>query len=63
MDGCTVMIFVIFFACAFLGVPIAMALTLGSLIPLMVYTNVPLESIAQKFYTGCDVFSIIAIPF
>ena len=41
MDGCTVMIFVIFFACAFLGVPIAMALTLGSLIPLMVYTNVP----------------------
>ena len=43
MDGCTVMIFVIFFACAFLGVPIAMALTLGSLIPLMVYTNVRSE--------------------
>ena len=62
MDGCTVMIFVIFFACAFLGFPIAMALTLGSLIPLMIYTNVPLESIAQKFYTGCDVFSLMAIP-
>lgn len=62
MDMCAVMIFVIFFACAFLGVPIAMSLTLGSLIPLMLYTNVPLVSIAQKFYTGCDVFSLMAIP-
>lgn len=62
MDMCAIMVFVIFFACAFLGVPIAMSLTLGSLIPLMLYTNTPLVAIAQKFYTGCDVFSLMAIP-
>lgn len=62
MDMCTIMVFVMFFACAFLGVPIAISLSLGALVPMALFTNVPLISIAQKFFTGCDSFSLMAIP-
>ena len=62
MDIFTICVFAVFFGMVFLGVPISIALTLGSIVPLALFTNIPLVSIAQKFFTSVDVFSYMAIP-
>lgn len=60
--GLTGAIFVVFFGLVVIGVPIAIALSLGAMVPLLMYTNVPLMAIIQKFFTAVDVFSFMAIP-
>ncbi len=56
-----VLFFLVFIVLMALGIPIAFAIGLESLI-LLVATGTPLNSIPQKLYTGVDSFTLIAIP-
>ena len=58
----TAVLFVVFFGLLVFGVPIALALILASLIPLIV-TEVPLMVVAQKIFTSFDSYGLMAIPF
>jgi len=52
-----------FLACLMIGVPIAFALGLSSLTFLLLSKGIPLTIIAQRMFTGIDVFPFMAIPF
>ena len=45
------------------GMPISISLGLTVLIYLFTMTNVPIESVALKLFTGIERFEIMAIPF
>jgi C4-dicarboxylate transporter DctM subunit len=46
-----------------LGVPIAFAIGLGSLIPILLQGNIPLTLIVSRMFGGIDSFPLMAIPF
>ncbi|RGZ01815.1 TRAP transporter large permease [Clostridium sp. AM58-1XD] len=52
-----------FFILLFLGIPIAYALCMSSLLYMVVYSDVPLIIIAQQMLKGVDSFTLMAIPF
>jgi C4-dicarboxylate transporter DctM subunit len=56
-------IFGILIALMLTGMPISIALGLTVLTFLFTMTNVPLESVALKLFTGIEKFEIMAIPF
>ncbi len=56
-------LFMSFFACVLLGVPIAIALGLSSMIALLFHSHVPIMVLVQKTYGGVDSFTLMAIPF
>ncbi|UCB44868.1 MAG: TRAP transporter large permease [Spirochaetota bacterium] len=53
----------IFILCIIIGVPIAFSLGAASLTYLYVHQNIPLSILAQRLFTGLDVFPFMAIPF
>ena len=53
----------IFVISLIIGVPIAFCLGLSALISLIFIKNIPLVVIAQKMFTGLDVFPFMAVPF
>lgn len=57
----TVIIMLILVVLLFAGVPIAQALGMESMIYLM-HENVSLNIIPQKFFSGIDSFTMLAIP-
>ncbi|MDO5688737.1 MAG: TRAP transporter large permease [Tissierellia bacterium] len=46
-----------------LKIPIAWSLSLSSIIALFLSGGIPLSVIAQRIFTGADIFSLLAIPF
>ncbi|USQ79203.1 TRAP transporter large permease subunit [Ornithinimicrobium faecis] len=46
-----------------INVPIAWALGVSSLVVLLLFSNIPLEVVPQRMFTGTDSFTLIAIPF
>ena len=58
-----IVIFGLLFFLLFTGMPIAIALGLTVLIYLFALTNVPIEAVALKLFTGIEKFEIMAIPF
>ncbi|RJQ57496.1 MAG: TRAP transporter large permease subunit, partial [Desulfobacteraceae bacterium] len=54
---------VTFIACLVMGIPVAFALGLSSLSFLLLSKGIPLNIIAQRMFTGIDVFPFMAIPF
>ena len=52
-----------FFIMLFLGIPIAFALCLSSLLYMILYSSVPLIIIGQQMLKGVDSFTLLAIPF
>lgn len=52
-----------FFVMLFLGIPIAFALCLSSLLYMLLYSSVPLIIIGQQMLKGVDSFTLLAIPF
>lgn len=46
----------------FLNVPIAFSMALSSILGLLVKGDVPLVILPQKIFTGCDSFSLLAVP-
>lgn len=59
----TFSLFIVFFAFAFLGVPIATSLLAAGAIPLYLYTNTPMTVIVQRLFVSLDSFSLMALPF
>jgi C4-dicarboxylate transporter DctM subunit len=45
------------------GFPIAVALALGTLIPLVTLTNMPLTVLVQKLFASLDSYGLMAVPF
>lgn len=56
-------IFIAFFSLIVIGVPIAIALGLSSMITMMIHSHVPVMVLVQKAYSGLDTFTLMAIPF
>jgi len=56
-------IFVLLIAFMLTGMPISIALGLTVLTFLFVLSNVPMESVSMKLFTGLESFEIMAIPF
>jgi C4-dicarboxylate transporter DctM subunit len=59
----TLFIFVLLIALMLTGMPISIALGLTVLTFLFLLTNVPIEAVALKLFTGIENFEIMAIPF
>ncbi len=57
------LLFSAFAVLAVLGLPIAVVLGLASVITIALGSNVPLLVVAQKMYTSCASFPLMAIPF
>jgi len=51
------------FAFMFLGVPIAIAMGLTGFTAMLIRGDIPLEIAAQRFVTGTDSFTLLAMPF
>ena len=56
-------IFLLLIAFMVTGMPVSIALGLTVLTFVFVLTNVPIESVAMKLFTGLESFEIMAIPF
>ena len=56
-------IFIAFFALIIIGVPIAIALGLSSMIAMFIHSHTPVMVLVQKAYSGLDTFTLMAIPF
>ena len=56
-------IFLILLVLMLTGMPISISLGLTVLSFLFMFTQVPLESVALKLFTGIEKFEIMAIPF
>src|SRR5450756_1513743 len=56
-------IFVLLFALMLTGMPVSISLGLTVLTFLFTMTDVPIESVALKLFTGIERFEIMAIPF
>lgn len=56
-------IFAIFFFFIFVGVPIAHALFLATIVPLLTMIDLPLTVVAQKLFTTLDSYGLLAVPF
>jgi C4-dicarboxylate transporter DctM subunit len=59
----TLIIFTLLIALMLTGMPISISLGLTVLTFLFTMTNVPIESVALKLFTGIEKFEIMAIPF
>jgi C4-dicarboxylate transporter, DctM subunit len=55
-------LFIVFFILLLLGVPIAIAIALSTLIAIF-QTGVPIDTLARTMFSGVDSFSLMAIPF
>ena len=54
-------LFLVFFVTLFLGVPIAFSLGISSLVYALA-GGIPMAALAQNFYSGIDVFTLLCIP-
>ena len=61
--GKTGFIFALLIALMLTGMPISIALGLTVLMFLFFFTNVPVEAVALKLFTGIEKFEIMSIPF
>ena len=62
MDWFTFAIFAVFFGAVFLGIPMALSLVLGALIPIYLFVDINMVAIIQKLFVGIDMFAFMAIP-
>ncbi len=58
-----VIIFALLFALLLTGTPISIALGMAVLTYLFTLSNIPIEIITQKLFTGLDNFAVMAVPF
>ena len=56
-------IFGSFLIAVFLGVPVAVALLIGTIVPISVLSNIPLTVVMQKMFSSVDSYSLMAVPF
>ncbi len=56
-------LFIIFLVCIALGVPVAFAMIVSSVVSLLIFSDMSLIFVVQKIFTSLDSFSMMAIPF
>ena len=56
-------IFGSFLLSVFLGVPIAVALLIGTIVPVTLISHIPLTVVMQKMFSSVDSYSLMAVPF
>ncbi len=56
-------VFLVFMACVFLGVPIVFSLGVASIVGIAAFDIVPLSYYIQVLYAGSDSFTLLAVPF
>lgn len=61
--GTTAALFGVFAILVILKVPIALSLGGGALVAIGAFSNIPVFTALQRFFTSCDSFSMMAIPF
>jgi len=59
----TAALFILLFGFLFMGMPVAVALGLSSLLTILVFANDSLASLALKLYETSEHFTLLAIPF
>jgi C4-dicarboxylate transporter DctM subunit len=59
----TAFLFVVLFVFLFMGMPIAIALGLSSILTIILFASDSLASLALKFFTTMEQFTLLAIPF
>lgn len=59
----TLTLFILLFACMFIGTPVAIALGLSSLLTILAFGHDSLASLALKLYETSEHFTLMAIPF
>lgn len=57
----TILLFFVFLLCIVIGVPVAIALGVSSLV-YMLLTGIPIVAIPEKMYAGMNVFVLLCIP-
>ena len=63
MAGAAGALFGVFIILVLLKVPIALSLGGGALVAIGLFTDIPVFTALQRFFTSCDSFSMMAIPF
>lgn len=56
-------VLIVFFGCLALGIPIAFALGIGTVLAVLIYDPFPMELIIQTYFTSGDTFPLLAVPF
>ena len=56
-------IFGSFLLAVLLGAPIAVALLIGTIVPITVLAGIPLTVVMQKMFSSVDSYSLMAVPF
>lgn len=59
----TATLFGVFFALAFINVPIAISLMAATAIPMAVFSDLPLMVVIQRYFYSLNSFSLMSIPF
>ena len=59
----TMIIFALLIVLLLSGMPISIALGMSVLAFLFFFSNIPIEIVSQRLFTGLDQFAIMAIPF
>lgn len=63
MESIGITLFVVFFICLLLGMPLAVCLGMSVIATFWYHETLPLMAVAQKLYNGLDHFALMAIPF
>lgn len=53
----------VLFACLALGVPVAVALGLSSIVTVLLFADQSLAALAQRFFSAMQVYPLLAVPF
>lgn len=59
----TLSLFGILFLCLALGVPVAIALGLASIVTILLFSDQTLAVLAQRFFSAMQVYPLLAVPF
>ena len=59
----TLLIFCSFLVAMVLGIPIALSLVIGAVVPMLSTIDIPLMLIPQKFYNAINMYALMAVPF
>ena len=57
------LIFGVFVLVLLIGCPIAIALLLGGIVPIMALTDIPLGIVVQRLFSSANSYSMMAVPF
>lgn len=58
-----IVLFGVLFLCITISIPLGFSILISATVAFILFTDIPLQIIAQSCITGVDSFSMLAIPF